>query len=319
MRAYSIFTIPAGLSDEQRRQRKHMLARLGLAWLAMMQVMMFAFPGYLRSETMEPDSLALMDKAIFIMNWAALLLTVPVMMYCAQPIWTGAWNSLKNFKVGMDVPVALGIVVAFIPSVVSTWQGQGEVYFDSVSMFVAFLLTARYLEFCARQSISRGQSFDRVEQFRAGISVRANTLAFWFVLIQVILALVLGVVWFFYQPEHAVAVMVALFVMSCPCAMSMSVPTAVAAAQAGLMVHPAQSEADISALIQRTEHISKQNLYGSIVWHLLMTPLAAVGLVSPWVAAVSMLLSSLLVALNSWRIYRQRISGNHLSGSEAAA
>jgi len=128
-------------------------------------------------------------------------------------------------------------------------------------------------------------------------------------LIQVVLALLLGVVWFFYQPQHAIAVMVALFVMSCPCAMSMSVPTAVAAAQAGLMAQPAQSDHDVAVLIQRTEHIAKQNLYGSIVWHLLMTPLAAIGLVAPWVAAVSMLLSSLLVALNSWRIYRQRISG----------
>lgn len=319
MRAYSIFTIPTGLSDEQRRLRKHMLARLGLAWLAMMQVMMFAFPGYLRSDAMEPDSLVLMDKAIYIMNWAGLLLTVPVMIYCAQPIWKGAWNSLKNLKVGMDVPVALGILVAFVPSVQSTWQGQGEVYFDSVSMFVAFLLTARYLEFCARQSISRGQSFDRIEQLRAVISLHANTLAFWFVVIQVLLAIVLGVIWFVYQPSHAVAVMVALFVMSCPCAMSMSVPTAVAAAQAGLMVRPAQSEADTTALIQRTKQISKQNLYGSIVWHLLMTPLAGIGLVSPWVAAVSMLLSSLLVALNSWRIYRQRISNTHLLSREAAA
>lgn len=307
MRAYSIFSISSELPESQRLQRKHMLARLGLAWLAMMQVMMFAFPGYLRSESMAPDNLALLDTAIHYMNWAGLLLTVPVMTYCASPIWKNAANDLAKGKIGINIPVALGIIVAFIPSVLTTFRGYGEVYFDSVTMFVAFLLTARYFELCARQSLDRNQSFQHIEKFRVSISTKANTLAFWFVFIQVALALILGVVWFYYQPDHAVAVMVALFVMSCPCAMSMAVPTAAAAAQAGLTANPTHNEFEILQLTKLTEKIAKQNLYGSIAWHLLMTPLAAIGLVSPWVAAVSMLLSSLLVAFNSWRIYRHRV------------
>ncbi|HLS42833.1 MAG TPA: hypothetical protein VK026_06115 [Paenalcaligenes sp.] len=319
MRAYSIFSIPNDLPEDHRQQRKHMLARLGLAWLAMMQVMMFAFPGYLRSESMAPENLALLDDAIVLMNWAGLLLTVPVMLYCAYPIWQGAMRSLREYRVGMDIPVALGIMVAFVPSVISTFKGQGEVYFDSVTMFVAFLLTARYFELCARQSINRSLSFQRIEALRAVISVKADTLAFWFVLIQVALALILGAVWFYYQPDHAIAVMVALFVMSCPCAMSMSVPTAVAAAQAGLTANPTTQDSEIRQLSALTEKISKQNLYGSIAWHLLMAPLAAIGLVSPWVAAVSMLLSSMLVALNSWRIYRRRVAVVPMVIAEATA
>lgn len=307
MRAYSIFTIPADLSAADRLHRRRMLARLGLAWLMMMQVMTLAFPGYLRSDSMQPDTLVTLDSAIYLMNWAALLLTVPVMMYCAIPIWKGAWQSLKRGKVGMDVPVALGIVVAFIPSVITTWTGQGEVYFDSVTMFVAFLLTARYLELCARQSIHRGQAHTYIEQLRATLTQHSNRIAFWFVLIQVILAVVFGVVWFYYRPEHAIAVVVALFVMSCPCALSMAVPTAVASAHAGISVSPADADTELQNVANKTTSISKQNLYGSIAWHLLMTPLAAIGLVAPWVAAISMLLSSLLVAYNSWRLYRQRL------------
>lgn len=307
MRAYSIFTIPADLSAADRLHRRRMLARLGLAWLMMMQVMTLAFPGYLRSDSMQPDTLVTLDSAIYLMNWAALLLTVPVMMYCAIPIWKGAWQSLKRGKVGMDVPVALGIVVAFIPSVITTWTGQGEVYFDSVTMFVAFLLTARYLELCARQSIHRGQAHTYIEQLRATLTQHSNRIAFWFVLIQVILAVVFGVVWFYYRPEHAIAVVVALFVMSCPCALSMAVPTSVASAHAGISISPAETDTELQNVANKTTSISKQNLYGSIAWHLLMTPLAAIGLVAPWVAAISMLLSSLLVAYNSWRLYRQRL------------
>lgn len=285
-----------------------MLARLGLAWLAMMQVMMFAFPGYLRHEGMAPDNLELLDQAIFLMNWISLLISVPVVLYCAQPVWAGAFTRLAQGRVTMDVPVALGIGVAFVPSVYATWAGSGEVYFDSVAMFVAFLLTARYLELCARQAVEAGGAHAAIETFRASVSDRANRLAFWFVIIQVVLAIVAGAVWWLYiDPDHAVPVMVAMFVMSCPCAMAMAVPSTASAAHASLAARGSVTDADIAGLLQAAGRVTRQNLYGSIAWHLLMTPLAAIGLVSPWVAAISMLLSSLAVAANAWRMYRRQV------------
>ncbi len=319
MRAFSIFSTPNGLSGDDRQKRRHMLARLGLGWLAMMQVMMFAFPGYLRSESMAPDNLRLLDDAIFMMNWISLVLTVPVMLYCAWPVWGGAVRMLLRGRVGMDVPVALGIVAAFIPSAHATWVGHGEVYFDSVTMFVAFLLTARYLELCARQSVGAGGAHHLIEQFRAAVSVRANQLAFWFVTVQIALAFIVGAFWYVYAPAHAVGVMVALLVMSCPCAMAMSVPTAVAAAHASLSAMPDREDGDVLRLIQSAGIVSRQNLYGSVAWHLLMVPLAAAGWVAPWLAAISMLLSSLAVAANSWRLFRQQTRRPPLTAWEGAA
>lgn len=311
MRKYSIFRIPADLAPEQRRERRRMLAQLGIAWLAMMQVMMFAFPGYLRSESMSAETLDTLDKAIYIMNWAGLLLTMPVVLYSALPIWKGAWHSIRRGRVGMDIPVAVGILIAFFPSVHTTWTGRGEVYFDSVTMFVAFLMTARYLELCAKQSVdrsaNRGEQYSLIESFRVHITHNANRLAFWFIVIQVALAVLLGIAWFIYRPEHALAVVVALFVMSCPCALSMAVPTAVAAAQSGLSACPAQREIEVKELVRNTRKISLQNLHGSIAWHFLMTPLAAVGLVQPWLAAIAMFVSSIAVGLNSLRVYRHRV------------
>lgn len=319
MRAFSIFSTPNGLSDDDRQKRRHMLARLGLGWLAMMQVMMFAFPGYLRSESMGPDNLQLLDDAIFMMNWISLVLTVPVMVYCAWPVWGGAARMLLRGRVGMDVPVALGIIAAFIPSAHATWVGHGEVYFDSVTMFVAFLLTARYLELCARQSVGAGRSHHLIEAFRTAVSARANRLAFWFVLVQIALAFIVGAVWYIYAPSHAVGVMVALLVMSCPCAMAMSVPTAVAAAHASLSAGPDRGDTDVLRLIQATGIVARQNLYGSVAWHLLMVPLAAAGWVAPWLAAISMLLSSLAVAANSWRLFRQQTRRPPVAVWEGAA
>jgi Cu2+-exporting ATPase len=54
-------------------------------------------------------------------------------------------------RLGMDVPVALGVGAAFIASAWATVTDEGAVYFDSVTMFVALLLVARYVEFSARQ------------------------------------------------------------------------------------------------------------------------------------------------------------------------
>lgn len=319
MRSFSIFSTPQGLPDDKRLKRRHMLARTGLAWLAMMQVMMFAFPGYLRSENMSADNLQTLDQAIVLMNWLSMALTVPVVLYCAGPVWVGVVSSLRRGVVGMDVPVALGIVAAFIPSVVTTLSGSGQVYFESVTMFVAFLLTARYLELCARQSIGMGSSHSIVEELRVGLSVRADTVAFWFVVIQLALAFIVGGWWYVYKPEYSVAVMVALLVMSCPCAMAMAVPTAIASAHACISTNPDATDTEVIQLIQATSHTSRQNLYGSVAWHLLMTPLAALGLVAPWVAAITMLLSSLAVAANSWRLYKSQLRRQSLVGWPAAA
>lgn len=306
MRAFSLFAPVKSLADDERKRRRHMLARLGLAWLAMMQVMMFAFPGYLRSGPMSAEEISLLDEAIFLMNWCSLFLTVPVVLYCAWPVWQGALSRLRLVHLGMDVPVALGIVAAFIPSAVATWTGRGEVYFDSVTMFVAFLLTARYLELCARQAIGIGGLHRHIEQYRLVLSTQADRIAVWFTLGQLVLAFAAGMVWYVIEPSHAIGVMVALLVISCPCAMAMAVPTAVAAAHASVLQQPGLSEPELHQLVQATGKVSRQNLYGSMAWHFLMTPLAALGWVQPWLAAITMLLSSLAVAANSWRLYRRQ-------------
>ena len=135
---------PARREALARRDARTLLARMAVAWLAMMQVMMFAVPIYLASDGVETQERALLD-------WASLVLTLPVMLYCAVPFFRGALRDLRAGRPGMDVPVALGLGAAFAASAASTLGMGGPVYYDSVTMFVALLLTARYLELVARQ------------------------------------------------------------------------------------------------------------------------------------------------------------------------
>lgn len=129
----------------RRHASRLLLWRLLVACAAMMQVMMYAAPEYFTQPgDISPDILRLL-------RWAQWMLTLPVMLFCAWPILANAVNSLRRGRVGMDVPASLGIVLAFISSSIATFSNQGEVWFDSVTMFVFFLLLARWLEDRARR------------------------------------------------------------------------------------------------------------------------------------------------------------------------
>ncbi|WP_432720562.1 heavy metal translocating P-type ATPase [Jeongeupia wiesaeckerbachi] len=149
----------------QARARKSALFRLWVAGLSMMQVMMFAVPVYLSSAgEIEPRWLNLM-------NWASCVLTLPVVLYSSWPFYISAWRDLRRGRTGMDLPVAISVLLAFIASVYATITRHGEVYFDSVSMFVFLLLTGRYLE-----SQARAKAGAALEQLAALIPAFAHHL-----------------------------------------------------------------------------------------------------------------------------------------------
>lgn len=128
----------------QKRERAVALRRLAVAGLGSMQVMMLAVGLYVG------DFQGMDDWIREFLRWVCLILAVPVVTYSAQSFYSGAWRDLRRRQPGMDVPVSLAILAAFIASVWHTWKGGGEVYYDSVTMFVFFLLTGRFLEMAAR-------------------------------------------------------------------------------------------------------------------------------------------------------------------------
>jgi Cu2+-exporting ATPase len=139
---------PGRSDDIYKRERNTAIKRLAIAGLGMMQVMMYALPTYTATD--------MTDEIRRLMSWASLVLTIPVVLYSAWPFFIGAWRDLKRRTLGMDVPVALGVGTAFVASVTSTFSGpgssgSGEIYYDSVTMFIFLLLTGRFLEMNARR------------------------------------------------------------------------------------------------------------------------------------------------------------------------
>jgi len=132
-----------GLDDLRRLESRDALKRLVVAGFGAMQAMMFASVIYVAGNTIEPSTRELL-------RWLGLLVATPVVFYSARTFFVGAWRSLAARRVGMDVPVALAIAAVYVASFIEAWRGSGEVYFDSISMFVFFLLAGRYLEMRAR-------------------------------------------------------------------------------------------------------------------------------------------------------------------------
>ncbi len=142
----------ASARAQREAEQRKALWRLFVAGFCMMQVMMYATPAYVAEPgDITPDMLRLLQ-------WANWLLSLPVLLFSAGPFFSGAWNSLRHGRLGMDVPVSLGIAVTFIASSGATFDPGGifghEVYFDSLTMFVFFLLGGRWLELRARHKVA---------------------------------------------------------------------------------------------------------------------------------------------------------------------
>jgi Cu2+-exporting ATPase len=324
---------PARRDIQARQERRSMQFRMGVALFGMMQVMMLAVPHYISNEVSADITVLL--------RWASLVLTLPVLLYSAQPFFKGAWRDLSIRRVGMDVPVALGLTVAFSASVWATFRGSGAVYYESVTMFVALLLVARYFEAMVRQrsgdaieamarqrpiladqltewprsqttqpvpatallagdhvlvrpgavvpadgmvvdgashveeAVLTGESWpvrrasgdlvfagavnrenvlvvqvqavgegtrlatilrlvDRAASERPRVAKLADRIASWFIGALLVLASIVGIVWWQIDPSRAVQVVFALLVITCPCALSLATPTALAAAAGAL-------------------------------------------------------------------------------------
>ncbi|HCT74042.1 MULTISPECIES: heavy metal translocating P-type ATPase [Psychrobacter] len=126
------------------RHNNQMLIRLGIAALGSMQAMMYAVAIYFGEYS---------DMLIFqrdFLRWVSLFVSTPVFFYAGVPFFTSAWSAIRARQVNMDVPVSIALIVTFFASLYATITGQGETYYDSVSMFIFFLLAGRYIEHNAR-------------------------------------------------------------------------------------------------------------------------------------------------------------------------
>jgi Cu2+-exporting ATPase len=344
---------------EYQRERRAALKRLGLASLGMMQAMMYL--GALYGATDIDASMAQL------MRIAGMVIVTPVLFYSGAPFLAGAWRDLKARRLGMDVPVALALLLAWLPSVYNTLRATGEVYFDSVGMFIFFLCAGRFVEMSVRhrsldssealarslpaqvtrllagggrervaanalavgdrflvprggvvavdaslaadpaaaaqaeldESLLTGESaavrrtrgerirggsvnlgdplvleaaatvadstlasmvrlLERAQATRPRIAQAADRAASWFVTVILLLAVVTAAAWWPIDPARAFAAVLAVLVVTCPCALSLATPVALAAATTRL--------ARLGVLVTRADAIERLARADTIVF-----------------------------------------------------
>jgi len=143
--------LPLAAEEERARQdeRSASLKRLGVAGLGMMQVMMYAVGLY------AGEALGIEEAPQRFLEWVSLLVTTPVLVYSGRVFIDGAVTGLRAGRPGMDLPVALAITGAYVASCINFFSGRGEVWFDSVVMFIFFLSLARHVEMGLRHRNQR--------------------------------------------------------------------------------------------------------------------------------------------------------------------
>jgi len=130
--------------DQRVREHRQALWRWLVAGFCMMQVMMYAWPAYVA----DPGDLSAEMEQL--LRWASWVITLPVIFFACGPFFSSALRDIRLRRVSMDLPVALGMAITFVVSTAGTFDPDGvfgrEVFYDSLTMFVFFLLTGRWLE-----------------------------------------------------------------------------------------------------------------------------------------------------------------------------
>jgi P-type Cu2+ transporter len=134
-----------------KRQNRHLLYRMAFAAFGMMNLMWISIALYAGANEGE-------FRTLF--HWIGFALATPVLLYSGYPFYKGAWSGLKNFHLGMDLPIAIGATITYFYSVYITVSGSlgGEVYYDTVVNFLFVILVGRYLEAMSkRQAVAATQ------------------------------------------------------------------------------------------------------------------------------------------------------------------
>lgn len=162
---YAVHPLNAGAIDTVRQtENRAALKRLVVAGLGAMQAMMYGVALY--AGVFDGIDPAVRD----FFRWLGLIVATPVVLYSASPFFVGAWREWTMRRLSMDTPVALAMALIYVASVIATIADLGEVYFDSVSMFVFFLLIGRYLE--QRSRHRSGDSVDALARLQPAFAER---------------------------------------------------------------------------------------------------------------------------------------------------
>ena len=83
-------------------------------------------------------------------HWVSALIALPVLAFAGGIFYRSAWQALRHGRMNMDVPIAIGVTLAYAMSLYETTQHGDHAYFDAVASLLFFLLIGRTLDHVMR-------------------------------------------------------------------------------------------------------------------------------------------------------------------------
>ena len=133
-----------GIADEETTQytetlRKENLSRMRLRFII----------GFIVGIPLMISMYLPIHRTKFPLHYIQLIISTPVFIYLAYPIFKAGYSAIKNRNLNMDVMYSMGIGVAFIASVMGTFEiilNREFLFYETAILLATFLTFGRYLE-----------------------------------------------------------------------------------------------------------------------------------------------------------------------------
>ncbi|MEW6651830.1 MAG: heavy metal translocating P-type ATPase metal-binding domain-containing protein [Bacteroidota bacterium] len=126
--------------EKTKSDYKKLYYKIGIAGFCFGNIMLLSFPEYLSIDVVQHEEL---KKIFAVLN---IILSLPVFFYSSIDYFTSAWKGLRRRIVNLDVPLALGILVLFLRSVIDIAFLNGAGFLDSLAGLIFFLLIGKLFQ-----------------------------------------------------------------------------------------------------------------------------------------------------------------------------
>ena len=134
---------PDLIETENKKYEKKLLLSMAVAGFACANIMLLSISVWSGTDMGENTKK--------MMHLVSSLIALPAVAYSGSIFFKSAISSIKNKSYNMDIPISLAVIMTTIISVVNSINNNDEVYFESVTMLLFFLLIGRYLEHMTRK------------------------------------------------------------------------------------------------------------------------------------------------------------------------